>query len=210
MPPEQQQIKKYRVGLGLLETVVGMTLLVVGIVSLMSMVMASARGRNANEMETVAANLAREGLEAVVWRRNDNWINDRDFDDGLELILVDPDYTFVPVFDATTNTWTMLNDLSHFTIDKFRDNAARLYRYPSGLMVQAQTQPSGTVSSPYSRLVTADPICFDGATETIVTSGSVCGSGTAKIGMRVTSAVRWIDHDIAHTTSAVETLYDWR
>jgi hypothetical protein len=54
-----------------------------------------------------------------------------------------------------------------------------------------------------------DPLCDDGAGGyTIVTSGTPCG--TAKIGVRVTSKVRWSLKNKVKTLDMEERLLNWR
>jgi type II secretory pathway pseudopilin PulG len=198
---------KFRRSQGLAETVVAITILITAIASLMTMVVAASNARNANQYATVAANLAREGIEVVVAKRNDNWINDLPFDNGM---YVGTDYTFELSFNPVTNVWTFDN-----TPNLITDPAAQIYMYVSpaaypGLMVQASSQPTHTVSTPYSRLVTLDCICYNGTAESIATSGSSCTGSNTKIGVRITSTVQWVYHASIHNISAVETIYDWR
>jgi hypothetical protein len=198
---------KIRPGIGLIETIVAMSILVSAIVALMSMVISSATARSANEYMTVAGDLAREGVEVVVAKRNDNWINDLPFDTGM---YVGTDYTFELSFNPATSGWSFDN-----TPNLITDATAVMYKYTAaavspaipGLMVQASVQPPNTAASQYRRLVTIDSICLD---ETIVTSGSSCSAANYKIGVRITSTVQWVDHTYNHNLSIIETVYDWR
>jgi hypothetical protein len=199
-----------RKGQGLLETVVAFSVLLTGITTLMALVIMASIGRRSNEFQTVAANLAREGIESVAIKRNDNWMKGIAFDSGLSS---GTDYTFVASFDPAALAWTY-----DFEPNSISDSLTRIYRYVSGansgLMVQGTTatpQPADTAYSGYDRLVAADLICYDGSVETMAASGSTCGALTpGKIGLRVTSTVQWTEHNGVHSTSAVETFYDWR
>jgi hypothetical protein len=187
---------------GMIETIVALSVLITAIVSLMSMVVSAANARNANEYATVAANLAREGVEVVVAQRNDNWINDRAFDFGM---YTGTDYTYGFTLSPASGAWTGYSDPN-----LVGDPSAKIYKYVSpspylGLMVQAASQPAQTASTPYSRLVTMDAICDD---ESYAISNSVCPG--IKIGVRVTSTVQWLDRGQSHRISAIETIYDWR
>jgi hypothetical protein len=179
--------------------------LITGIVTLMTLVVSASIGRQSNERQTVATGLAREGVEAVVRLRNDNWINNIAFDTGL---YNGTDYTFVPVYDPSALTWTF-----NMSGNLITDAIAKVFSYSSGanagLGVQAASQPGSTVFSGYSRLLEADPICYDGTTETIITSGT-CPSSPGKIGMRVISKVQWTEKSGTHNISVVENIYDWR
>ena len=195
-----------RRGQGLLETVVAMSVLLTGIVTLMTLVIVSSIGRRSSEFQTVAANLAREGIEVAVMKRNDNWIKNNPFDAGLSS---GTDYTFVEFFDPIANSWAF-----NFTPNDFTSNVTKIYKYTSvsnkGLMVQAASQPVNTVYSGYDRIIAADLICYDGASETYAASGATCSGSPGKIGLRITSLVQWQEHNGMHSISEVETIYDWR
>lgn len=216
-PATKNHKLKTRPGLGLLETIVAMSILVTGIVSLMSMVVSASTARQANELVTVAANLAREGVEAVVAKRNNNWINELAFDNGMN---TGTDYTFAASFDPSTLAWALVNNPAGGNPNLISDPLAKVYQYSSGpyagLYAQgtvAVPQPASTVETVYRRLVTLDPICLndtDRVTETTVVSGSNCGVGTTKVGVRVTSLVQWTDHDATRSMPVIETIYDWR
>jgi hypothetical protein len=200
---------KSRKGQGMLETVVAMTVLLTGITTLMSLVIMSSVGRRSNEFQTVAANLAREGIEVVVMKRNDNWIKALPFDDGFDYGV---DYTYAPLFDPLGLAWTLCPDPT--TID---DAEAQVFRYTAagdfpGLMYQTVggVPESNSEDSGYRRLLTLDRICYDGSTEWVVTSNTACSGVPGKIGIRVTSTVQWKEHNGNHSISAVESIYDWR
>ena len=128
---------KFRRSQGLAETIVAMTILVSAISSLVTMVVAAGTARNSNQYATVAADLAREGVEVVVAKRNDNWINDLPFDNGM---YAGTDYTFELSFNPATSAWTFDS-----TPNLITDDAAKMYAYISpatypGLMVQASAR----------------------------------------------------------------------
>jgi len=216
-PKTNNQKPKTRKALGLIETLAAMGLLVMAVTPLMSMVISAGASRTSNEYMTVAANLAREGIEVVVAKRNNNWINDAAFDAGMYIGSgATSDYTFGLAFDPASSTWSFVNNPSGGAPSMITDALANVYMYTSGanagLMVQgtvAVPQPAGTSATKYSRLVTLDAVCWDGSIETIATSNSDCGANT-KIGVRITSMVQWPDKGQNHNISAVETIYDWR
>lgn len=199
---------KKRKGQGLLETIVAFSVLITGIVSLMSLVIMASIGRRSSEAQTVAAQLAREGIEEAVMLRNQNWLRGQLFD--VELFS-GTDYTATSKFNTTTHVWSL-----DFAANAISDGNAVIYRYAPegdfpGLMVQSVgAAPADSVDTGYRRLIALDPICFDGSNETTVTSGSSCVSSPGKIGIRVTSTVQWKEKNGDHSISAVETIYDWR
>lgn len=209
--------QKKRAGQGILETVVALFVLITGTASLLTLVTAASVSRSTNEYETVAANLAREGIEVAMSIRNNNWNYALPFDNGM---YVTTDYTFGIAFDPATSAWTLVNNVAGGAPNAITDALAKVWQYSSGahsgLLAQgtvATPQPALTVATPYMRLVSFDPICLliaDGVTERIVTSGSSCLGTENKIGVRVTSAVRWTERGRTHNLSAVQTIYDWR
>jgi hypothetical protein len=199
-----------RRGQGLLETIVALSVLITGVVAIMAMVLSASLSRAMSEYESIANNLAREGVEVVVAKRNANWASDQPFDTGL---YAGTDYTFGAAFDAAANSWTLTSAPADGAPNLITDPLARIFKASSGLMLQgtpAIPQPPGSSVTIYRRLLTLDPICSDGTTEQIVTSGSSCPSGTNKIGIRVNSTVGWTEHGRSHSASAIETVYDWR
>lgn len=203
------KIAANRRGQGLLETIVAFSLLITGIVTLMTLVISASIGRMANEKQTVAVNLAREGIEAVISSRNDNWINNLPFDAGYDY---GTDYTYAPLLNAWDVEWALCPDL-----ETINDAEAKVFRFNDsgsfpGLMYQVVggTPDPNSEDSGYRRMLTLDRICYDGATETVVASGTECVSTPGKIGVRVTALVQWTEKNGIHTVSAVENIYDWR
>src|SRR5512133_2279008 len=97
----------HRRALGLIETIFAMGLLVTAVTALMSMVISASSARTSNEYATVAVNLAREGVEVVVAKRNENWINEAPFDTGM---YVGTNYTFGLAFDPAAAAWSFVNN----------------------------------------------------------------------------------------------------
>ncbi len=215
-----KKIFRSRRGLGLLETIVALSILITGIVTLMALVVSASIAQSLSVHETIGSNLAREGIEVVVAKRNDNWINNLPFDSGL---TVGTDYAFGLSFDPIINGWTFVNIPGTGEPNSLSDDLAKVYQYDdsfnggkdAGLYVQGTVSgspPAGTDPTIFRRLVTVDPICVNDTdgNETIVTSGSACGSGTTKRGGRITSAVQWAERNRTHDVKLVETVYDWR
>jgi type II secretory pathway pseudopilin PulG len=202
-------LSRRRRGQGLLETTVAFAILTSGITTLMALVVSASVGRMASEKQTVAANLAREAIEAVVHLRNENWIKNQSFDVGFDY---GTDYTYAPLIDPWGPGWTMCPDLEAISdpegkVLRFNDAG----QYP-GLMYQtvggvpfADSEETG-----FRRMLNLDRICYDGTTETVVTSGSSCAGSPGKIGIRVTATVQWEEKNGSHSLSVIEKIYDWR
>jgi Tfp pilus assembly protein PilV len=197
-------------GQSMLEAIIALGIIVTAVSSALTLTTSTIRAEKDSEASITAGNLAREGVEAVRSIRDSNWLAGSAFDASLSS---GTDYTGIPVFDPSTNAWTV----NYGAVSAVSDANAKVYRYSTGsgnatvgLFVNAATQPGSTVTTPYSRIVTTDPLCDNGTGGyTIVTSGSGCGAAE-KVGMRVTSIVRWTVQTRVHTLSAEERMLNWR
>lgn len=196
-------------GQSMLEGIIATGIIVTAVSSALTLVQTSINAEKESEALLIAGNLAREGIEAVRSIRDSNWLSGAAWDNGLYNTT---DYSGAAVFTPATGAWTL-----NFATNAVTENTARVYRYTTGsgsavvgLFVQAAAQPGGTAVTAYRRLVTVDPLCDnDAGGYTIVTSGSTCGSA-AKIGVRVTSKVRWSVGPRTRTLDMEERLLNWR
>lgn len=201
--------KRFANGQSMLEAVIATGIIVTAVSSALTLVSSSINAEKESESLLTAGNLAREGVEVVRMMRDSNWLAGAAWDAGMT--GTGNDYTGIPVFDPAANGWSV-----NFTPNAVTDATAKVYRYSTGsgnaivgLMVQAVTQPANTVLTPYSRMVVMDPLCDDGAGGyTIVSSGTACS--TTKIGVRVTSKVRWTIKNKVKTLDMEERLLNWR
>lgn len=190
----------------MLEALVAIGIILGGTASSLTLVAAALKGEKESEAAIVAANLAREGLEAVRGIRDSNWLADVTWDAGID--GSGTDYTGAPYFDPGANVWSI-----DFSPDGHTDSETRVHRYNAevgqavvGLHVQAASPPASTVATPYSRLLTLNAICDD---DTIKESGSSCGTAR-KIGIQAISEVQWQGAGRTRTYTLEERLYDWR
>lgn len=188
-------------GQSLIELIIAMFVIVVGLAGAAELIFSNSRAQERSANEVVAANLAREGIELAKAVRDSNWMagNGTAFDSGL---LSGTDYTAVPRMDGGA-----FIDFD-FTPNLITDATAVLSASTNAGSPGLYVQGTGASGSPtiFSRLVTLDAICSDGSFKT---SGTTCGALT-KVGIRVTSLVRWTQRDGTHTTSMVDAFYDWR
>jgi hypothetical protein len=70
-------------GQSLIESLVALTVLVVGVMSAVSLGIYTIRGAQSSMDDLVAMNLAQEGLEGIRWQRDFNWKNGLNWDDGI-------------------------------------------------------------------------------------------------------------------------------
>jgi hypothetical protein len=151
----------------------------------------------------IATNLAREGIDVVRNIRDTNWLQGAPWDRYLYSGAAD--FTAIAVFNPTTRAWQLKFDPS--VID---DAAAKLYLEDNNLYLQDVSSPGGTGTS-YARLLTLDPICLTATTPKVETiTGSACGGGEEKIGVRVKSEVAWTESGRSHIVTLEDKLYNWR
>lgn len=194
-------------GQSLMEAIIASGIVATSIASALTLVQSSISASRESEASIVAGNLAREGIEVVRAIRDSNWLAGDPWDDGLASDPSPLDHTGVPILDTATGSWSI-----KFEPNTMADAYTRIYRYISGenvgLHVNAAAPPPSSQKTPYSRLVTLDPICGDPA-RTVVPSGSSCAP-FPKIGIRATSRVDWIVTARNRHLEVVEDLYDWR
>lgn len=110
---------KHSPGFTLVEALVASGIVMVALTSILGLLTLSLRQASFVQNQLIAANLAQEGLEMVHAIRNDNWLNGRPFNAGLDNGDWRVDYR-----QATLLTWTD-QPLSF-------DPASGFYQYVSG------------------------------------------------------------------------------
>ncbi len=193
----------------MLEAVIASGIIVTAVAAALTLVSRSIAAEKAAEDAIVAGNLAREGIEVVRNIRDSNWLAGAAWDGGIAGAAGDT--TGVPIFNPATNAWNV-----DFAPSAITDAEAVVYRYATGagnavvgLFVQAASRPSAAVATPFSRLLTLDPICYDGVGGWAVSADGTCGSNE-KIGIRVTSRVQWQSPGGPRAVTMDEQLFNWR
>lgn len=200
-------------GVGLVEGIVAIAILVTGIISVVSLSISNLSASESVEARLVAVNLAREGVEAVRSIRDGNWLKGyanetagaNAWDTGLTS-LDTTDKTAIPVLNADTLAWSL-----DFTPNDFSSSATKLRRNQTRKLYRQSVEsaiPAGETITPYSRLITIYSICRD-ALGTITNNNVTCLSGT-KIGLRVISRVEWTESGRTSGLDVEEWLYNWR
>ena len=199
-------ILKRRKAQSLLETIIAIGILIVGVVSMVSLMNVMLVARTTAEYETVATNLAREGIEVVRNLRDTNWINNLPFDQGLFASS-----RYCASFDPSNS------DGSHATgwrlAPAVLDPTLAVVKYSAGPYVGFYTQVGTgetahwTVAPTiFTRTLVITDICANG---TIMGAGTACPVGTSA-GIRTTSVVNWNERGRPHSVTLEERIYDWR
>lgn len=208
-------------GVGLVEGVVAIAILVTGIISVVSLTLSNLSTSQGVEARLVGVNLAREGVEAVRSIRDGNWLkgytHDTDplgqdplsWDRYLNPIpAADLTGTAIAVLDKNTLAWAI-----DFTPDAITSNAAKLRRDQNTKIYRQSTEspvPTGEVNTPYSRLITIYAICNNFPTNQETMDTVSCSNGWVKSGIRVVARVEWSESGRRAGVEAEEWLYNWR
>lgn len=206
-------IKINKRGQSLIELVVAISIILIGVVSTLVLTVATIRGGKASEMQTIASNLAREGIEVVKQHRYNNWLKIEsnalsfaDWDQGL----YDPLYSnnlrveFNPTAPAS---WIMNFNIDATTVQSCLDNGnCRIY-LKNNIYNHDQTGSA----TPFYRVVTINPICLgSGGIEKVVKNTYQCAVDEEKIGVQVISDVRWQDRGNWTSIMLEDHLYNWK
>lgn len=191
-------------GQGLLEAMAGITIIIIGLTGILAIGYGSMMSNYEAQTRVVAANLAREGVEAAHNIRDSNWLGANLWDDGLHNAT---DYNGVPILDFLTGRWQI-----NFTPNDFVSDITKVYQYTSGnyknFFFQSASLPAAASEIPFRRFITLKSICYDGSAESIEDSAA-CSTGN-KIGVRMSVEVLWTEHSRTHNLTVEDSVYDWR
>jgi type II secretory pathway pseudopilin PulG len=200
-------------GQSLIELVVAISIILIGVVSTLVLTVATIRGGKASEMQTIASNLAREGIEVIKQHRYNNWlkiesnaISFQEWDEGL-YNPVYSNYLTVDFNPVTPATWNLDFNIEATTVQNCLDNGnCRLY-LNNGIYSHNQT---GT-ATPFYRIITINPICLGvSGDEKIVKNSYQCAVNEEKIGVQVISDVRWRERGSWASVMLEDHLYNWK
>ncbi len=208
-----------RRGFSLVEAIVSITILLVGVMAVVSLGIAMVSQARFTNAQVVASQLAREGVEVVRAIRDGNWLEAEDggavsWNDGLS---VGTDYSAVAEWDSGLSTWTVDFDAIDFGNCVTGFDCTRMYsNNPTFEFAQfASVPPASWKDTEYQRLMRLFPICRSLVDETIETvliaDGTTCVPGSEEqVGIDVQVEVRWEEKGISRSTTVEEYIYDWK
>ncbi len=208
-------LNKTNSGQSLIEALIAITVLVVGIISLISLLMNARSTAREVEKETIATQLGAEVMEAARFVRDSNWLRREDGDgtaeyyDGLrDGTLYNGYYTWDPT-SADPGTAIMFR----FTSGGPTTDQEKIWIDGSDYYRQHQIPGSilGWTESGFERIVSTYPICYaTGVGEYLITAdGDTCASDT-EIGIQVRVQITWTIAGDEHVRIFEERLYDWK
>lgn len=206
---------KDRSGQAMLEMVVAISVILVGVVSTLTLTIATISGGNISKMQVTASNLAREGIEIVRNLRDQN---------ALLIEANELDYTlWTNGLEGGVNAHAAIVDASDWSLDSLnetledciKDNNCRLYLDNDNFFSHHDKTGQAT---PYWRLVLLHPICMNLADksyndEEILEPNKKCadiGADYSQVGIQIISQVQWEEKGRAHNTSLEDRIYNWK
>jgi Tfp pilus assembly protein PilV len=149
-------------GFTLIELVIGMTILVIGVVSIFSLAVFSIHLNQENMTKVQAIELAREGLEMVRNIRDSNWKNNYPFTGGADkwgasfdtpqTVIISP--SFAPDAQGTVWPWKVSPVLvSETTKETYRLKTV----LKGGVPLFTHEDLPGAVNSPFYRYISVTP-----------------------------------------------------
>jgi len=133
-------------GFTLLEIAVAVFIVSFGIVGVLALIHYNMQAEQVSKRQLVASQLAQEGLELVRNRRDNNWLNDLAWGEGITNLS---DNNFIVDYEGSFDE----------SVDSLNEDGAKLYLNPQGFY-----DHQGSTSTPYSRIINIKDIESDNFT----------------------------------------------
>lgn len=193
----------------MIEVLAAMFILIVGIVSVASLLLVSQKISRSKTNEVIATNLAREGVEVARGIRDSNWLameagdpSVTSWDQGLYFVKSDGsvDYDGIAKLDPNTYEWSL-----NFSPYKYNQLLCKIYfNKINNLYTHDSLNSAPTI---FTRFLKLYPICQGGD---IIISGTCADWETEKIGIQVISRVSWKEEGVEQNKYIEERIYDWK
>jgi type II secretory pathway pseudopilin PulG len=203
---------KHPTGLGFLEVIIALSVMVVGIASGLTLTTYNLANVVVASNQSVATNLAREPIEIIRAWRDSQWLSKQSW---LDIFDANEKQAVFNVFNGINNQWQLF-----WSNDADINNCQRcqvLYSPEKKLFLQnADMNGSpltiGVQDTGYRRLTRVQDICWSSISKTQVLKdfGVTCSVDESIIGWRLTTIVSWYNNQNKKTLSLIDELYDWR
>ncbi len=202
----------------MIELLIAITVFLIGIMAAFSLSLNNLNNAKENSNRVIAADLAREGIELVRNIRDSNWLAreaNADSDTGtLGIQIYEWDHG---LRDDTSPS------INNFTIDHLSGVLAPLGD-PAGTLDIAINLPTTVLNfngdfynygsgqpTFFRRAINLKAICLTATgVEQALVNNIDCAVGETKIGLQITSRVRYTYGSRTNTIDAVENIYNWR
>lgn len=187
----------------LLEVIIALAVITTGVISGLSLTSYNLNTVFFSETRLIAANIAREGIEAVRQIRDSNWLGGAVWNQG---IVVAGQYRLTVNFNQAANQWTTQSQ----SVDIDNCQACQLY-LDKNTGVYSHNATGDAM--PYKRLLILREICWQGGVnnEVVMAVGQICPGGASVLaGWQVESLVKWQETAREHQLSVIDRLYDWK
>ncbi|MDP3970365.1 MAG: hypothetical protein Q8P90_01560 [bacterium] len=203
-------------GQTLLESLLAITVIVVGVVSLISLLVNARVSAEASLEEAVAGQIGRETIEAVRFIRDSNWLKREaglgvNYYDGLRGGSDADDYNGIYAWNPEGSAETAV--LFDFTDNSINDDSAIVYQDVMNYYRQSIIPQPGWVDTGFRRWVSLYPICFDTTTglEYLLTSDGTNCAYDLEVGIQVIVQVQWKGRaGLVHDRLIEDRLYNWK
>jgi len=190
-------------GFTIIEVVVALGVVVTGVIAGLTLTTYNLNVAVASDFKLIAANLAREGVEAVREVRDSNWLENNPWDMGLTDLA---GYRLTANFDSSANLWSFnvqTTDIANCDNCKiYLDKASGVYSH------NALNSPTN-----FKREIILQQICWQDAVgdEVVLNPGLSCEDQEQELaGLEVHSLVTWLETGKPQQLEAVDKLYNWR
>lgn len=191
-------------GLTLVEVIVALAVIIMGVVAGLTLTVYNLKASLYGEHQLVAANLAREGLEAVRARRDSNWLSGEEWNKD---IFAAGETNFSPSFNPVDGSWSM-EPADNADVDECVN--CRLYLDQASGVYSLDNSKTRTI---FSRLLSIKEICWVAGVfeEAVRETGETCAEVNQElIGWEITSIVSFDAYGKETETEVVDRLYNWR
>jgi len=160
------------------------------------------RSANQQKGRVVALNLAQEGLEVVRNIRDNNWLNNQLFSEGMSAAQL-----AVPVFNFNNRYPTKPTWFLDLTIPN-----PKVYTSPIGSLFQEDSISVGLEETGYERIISFAYIYYDDLDNETIKSQYLYPPLPAEklVGIQVICSVSWDDRGEARQLDLEERFYNWK
>lgn len=201
-------------GQTLMEMLIVLFVISVGLYAAVTLIFQNVTLQAQDADQTVAMNLAREGLELVQSKRDSNWLDGtKQFNDGMDYKLGDnTDCTAAPTWAGGAYPDPAF-DFTPNTLDQ-----ARVYKSNALTSPGLFTNQVTATTTDFYRLLTFTPICQNPSdpTKKAPADGScLCppagfAAYTKQVGLRVKTDIQWYRQGNKKNLTIYGDFYDWR